>query len=137
MVSAMGADNHSAATEVRGGEGPAQALASAAGRRGCHDLDQAWTTMLMRLLAPRTAGSRTRRGRRPRRTLPAASEPARCDTCRRREAGDDGDRERTAISPAEARPVWRRVTADSVVEIQQALLDAALGATREHWTTFT
>jgi hypothetical protein len=43
----------------------------------------------------------------------------------------------SAISPAEVRPQLARVTAESVAEIQQALLDAALGATREHWTTFT
>lgn len=42
-----------------------------------------------------------------------------------------------AISPAEVRPRLAQVTAESVVEIQQALLDAALGATREHWATFT
>jgi hypothetical protein len=43
----------------------------------------------------------------------------------------------SVISPAEVRPQLARVTAESVEEIQQALLDAALGATREHWTTFT
>jgi hypothetical protein len=43
----------------------------------------------------------------------------------------------TAISPAEIRPRLAQVTAESVAEIQQALLDAALGATREHWATFT
>jgi hypothetical protein len=43
----------------------------------------------------------------------------------------------TAISPAEVRPRLAQITADSVVEIQHALLDAALGATRESWTTFT
>jgi len=41
------------------------------------------------------------------------------------------------ISPAEIRPRLAQVTADSVVEIEQALLSAALGATREHWATFT
>jgi hypothetical protein len=43
----------------------------------------------------------------------------------------------SAISPAEVRPQLSRMTAESVGEIQQALLDAALGATREHWTSFT
>jgi hypothetical protein len=42
-----------------------------------------------------------------------------------------------AISPAEVRPRLAAMTAESVSEIQQALLDAALGATREHWVTFT
>jgi hypothetical protein len=42
-----------------------------------------------------------------------------------------------AVTPAEVRPRLAQVTADSVGEIQQALLDAALRATREHWTTFT
>src|SRR5262245_3394606 len=41
-----------------------------------------------------------------------------------------------AISPAEFRPRLAQVTAESVVEIQAALLDAALGPTREHWATF-
>jgi hypothetical protein len=43
----------------------------------------------------------------------------------------------TAITPSEVRPRLAQVTAESVGEIQRALLDAALGATREHWTTFT
>ena len=42
----------------------------------------------------------------------------------------------STISPADVRPRLAQVTADSVVEIQQALLDAALGATRENWVTF-
>ena len=41
------------------------------------------------------------------------------------------------ISPAEVRPRLAQATAESLTEIQQALLDAALGATREHWVTFT
>jgi hypothetical protein len=41
------------------------------------------------------------------------------------------------ISPAEVRPRLAQVTADSHVEIEQALLEAALGATKEQWTTFT
>ena len=43
----------------------------------------------------------------------------------------------SAISPAEVRPQLARMTAESVGEIQQALLNAALGSTREHWTSFT
>ena len=42
-----------------------------------------------------------------------------------------------AISPAEVRPLLAQATAASLDEIQAALLDAALGATRENWTTFT
>lgn len=42
----------------------------------------------------------------------------------------------TAISPAEIRPRLAQVTAESAGQIEAALLDAALGATREHWTTF-
>jgi hypothetical protein len=38
----------------------------------------------------------------------------------------------SAISPAEVRPQLARMTAESVGEIQPALLDAALGSTREH-----
>jgi hypothetical protein len=41
------------------------------------------------------------------------------------------------ITPAEVRPKIAQMTAESVVEIQQALLHAALGATKEYWTTFT
>jgi hypothetical protein len=43
----------------------------------------------------------------------------------------------TAITPSEVRPRLAQVTAESVAEIQTALLDAALGATCEHWVTFT
>jgi hypothetical protein len=42
-----------------------------------------------------------------------------------------------AVTPAEVRPLLARATADSLDEIQAALLDAAVGATRENWTTFT
>ena len=41
------------------------------------------------------------------------------------------------ITPAEVRPQLAKATAASLDEIQAALLDAAVGATREHWTTFT
>ena len=42
-----------------------------------------------------------------------------------------------AITPAEVRPLLAQATAASLDEIQAALLDAAVGATRENWTTFT
>ena len=42
-----------------------------------------------------------------------------------------------AITPAEVRPLLAKATAASLDEIQAALLDAAVGATRENWTTFT
>ena len=42
-----------------------------------------------------------------------------------------------AITPAEVRPLLAQATAASLDEIQAALLDAAVGATRESWTTFT
>jgi hypothetical protein len=41
------------------------------------------------------------------------------------------------VSPAEVRPALAEAAAASLGEIQQALLGAALGATREHWATFT
>jgi hypothetical protein len=41
------------------------------------------------------------------------------------------------ITPAEVRPLLAQATAASLDEIQAVLLDAALGATREHWATFT
>jgi hypothetical protein len=42
-----------------------------------------------------------------------------------------------AVSPAGFRPALAEAAASSLGAIQQALLDAALGATREHWATFT
>jgi hypothetical protein len=42
-----------------------------------------------------------------------------------------------AITPAEVRPLLAKATADSLDEISAALLDAAVGATRESWATFT
>ena len=42
-----------------------------------------------------------------------------------------------AVTPAEVRPLLAQATAASLDEIQAALLDAAVGATRESWTTFT
>jgi hypothetical protein len=41
------------------------------------------------------------------------------------------------LSPADVRPALAQAAAASLDEIQQALLDAALGAAREHWATFT
>jgi len=41
------------------------------------------------------------------------------------------------ITPAEVRPLLAKATAASLDEIQAALLDAAVGATRENWATFT
>jgi hypothetical protein len=52
-------------------------------------------------------------------------------------AASRGNANGAAISPNEIRPRLAAMTAESVSEIQEALLDAALGATREHWTTFT
>jgi hypothetical protein len=40
-------------------------------------------------------------------------------------------------SPAQVRPALAQAAAQSLDAIQQALLDAALGATREHWATFS
>jgi hypothetical protein len=52
-------------------------------------------------------------------------------------AAANGNGNGAAISPSEVRPRLAAMTAESVSEIQQALLDAAVGSTREHWTTFT
>ena len=41
-----------------------------------------------------------------------------------------------ALSPSDVRPSLARAAAASLDEIQQALLDAALGAVREHWASF-
>jgi hypothetical protein len=42
-----------------------------------------------------------------------------------------------AVTPTEVRPQLAQATAASLDEVQAALLDAAVGATRENWTTFT
>jgi hypothetical protein len=41
-----------------------------------------------------------------------------------------------ALTPAQVRPRLAEAAAGSADEIQQALLDAALGAVREHWASF-
>jgi hypothetical protein len=47
--------------------------------------------------------------------------------------GNDGS---VALSPADVRPALAQAAAASLHQIQQALLDAALGALRENWVTF-
>src|SRR5262249_11780417 len=91
---------------------------------------------------------RTRRGNRAERVLHVVGEPrspakrgktraGKTKSSRYGNAtGGNGSANGSAISPAEVRPQLARVTAESVEAIQQALLDAALSATREHWTTF-
>jgi hypothetical protein len=41
------------------------------------------------------------------------------------------------VSPADVRPALAQAAATSLNEIQQALLDAALGAAKQHWVTVT
>jgi hypothetical protein len=41
------------------------------------------------------------------------------------------------VSPSDVRPALARAAAGSLDAIQEALLDAALGASREHWITVT
>jgi hypothetical protein len=50
---------------------------------------------------------------------------------------ESNGRNGSAMSPADVRPALAQAAAASLDEIQQALLDAALGAAREHWATFT
>ena len=53
------------------------------------------------------------------------------------ETESNGGNGNVAVSPADVRPALAQAAAASLDEIQQALLDAALGAAREHWATFT
>ena len=41
------------------------------------------------------------------------------------------------LTPSDVRPALAQAAAASLDEIQRALLDAALGAARDHWATFT
>jgi hypothetical protein len=72
-------------------------------------------------------GSYAQRRRKPRDEMPLVLEASPVST----NGAVIGD----AISPAEVRPRLAAMTAQSVSELQRALLDAATGATREHWTT--
>jgi hypothetical protein len=71
-----------------------------------------------------------REGRYPRSRSPQVETPIVAET-------ESNGRNGTAMSPADVRPALAQTAADSLNEIQQALLDAALGAAREHWATFT
>jgi hypothetical protein len=70
-------------------------------------------------------------GRYPRTRKPRSGEPVILETM-----PTNGSSSHT-VSPAGVRPALAEAAAASLGEIQQALLDAALGATREHWATFT
>src|SRR5262245_38775965 len=48
-----------------------------------------------------------------------------------------GRNDNALVSPSEVRPALAQAAAASLDEIQKALLDAAVGAAREHWATFT
>jgi hypothetical protein len=71
-----------------------------------------------------------REGRYPRARNPLAEIPIVAETESKGRYGS------VALSPADVRPALAQAAAASLDEIQQALLDAALGATREHWATF-
>jgi hypothetical protein len=72
-----------------------------------------------------------REGRYPRKRNPHGETPVVVET---ESIGGNGN---VALSPADVRPALAQAAAASLDEIQQALLDAALGATREHWVTVT
>jgi hypothetical protein len=72
-----------------------------------------------------------RKGRYPRSRNPQAETRIVVDT---ENTGRNGS---VTMSPADVRPALAQAAAASLDEIQQALLDAALGAAREHWATFT
>ena len=70
-------------------------------------------------------------GRYPRSRKPRTEEPVIVETEMTSSTGNG------MVSPAGVRPALAEAAAASLGEIQQALLDAALGATREHWATFS
>jgi hypothetical protein len=72
-----------------------------------------------------------RDGRYPRSRQPRNDEPVIAETMTANGSGNG------TVSPAGVRPALAEAAAASLGDIQQALLDAALGATREHWATFT
>jgi hypothetical protein len=72
-----------------------------------------------------------RAGRYPRRRNPSPEEPLEL------EAEPMTSTRSLTTDPAAVRPALARAAASSLDEIQAALLDAALGASREHWATFT
>ena len=72
-----------------------------------------------------------RAGTYPRRRTPRTDEPLKL------EAEPITNRQPTTIEPGAVRPALAQAAASSLDEIQAAILDAALGATREHWATFT
>jgi hypothetical protein len=72
-----------------------------------------------------------RQGRYPRKRSPQTEIPVVVET-----EGNGGNRN-VVMSPADVRPALAQAAAASLDEIQQALLDAALGTVREHWATFT
>jgi hypothetical protein len=74
-----------------------------------------------------------REGLYPRSRKPRTEEPVIVDT----ETEMTSSTGNGMVSPAGVRPALAEAAAASLGEIQQALLDAALGATREHWATFT
>jgi hypothetical protein len=69
-----------------------------------------------------------RAGRIPRRRKPRSEEPV----VLIESAATNGS---GSIDPARVRPALAQAAADSLDEIQRALLDAALGAARPHWIT--
>jgi hypothetical protein len=74
-----------------------------------------------------------REGRYPRARNPQVEIPVAVAT----ETESSGRNGSVAMSPADVRPALAQAAASSLDAIQQALLDAALGAAREHWATFT
>jgi hypothetical protein len=72
-----------------------------------------------------------REGRYPRTRNPQAEIPVVVET------ETNGRNGTVALSPADVRPALARAAAESLNDIQQALLDAALGAARQHWVTVT
>jgi hypothetical protein len=71
-----------------------------------------------------------REGRYPRKRNPRAETVVTVET----QSNGQGS---VALTPADVRPALAQAAAASLSEIQQALLDAALGAARDHWATFT
>jgi hypothetical protein len=82
-------------------------------------------------LAETHGADAVREGRYPRLRNPQTEIPIVVET------ETNGRNGNVVASPADVRPALAQAAAESLNDIQQALLDAALGAAREHWATFT
>jgi hypothetical protein len=77
-----------------------------------------------------------RNGTYPKKRNPKAESVIAVEPAKNISEATNGTNGTVALAPSDVRPSLARAAAASLDEIQQALLDAALGAVREHWATF-